>query len=681
MERGRSAGIDLFLEDGAYTTLTSAVSILVILSLLFAIASGIWSMSRAGDTQVAADVTALAGANVVSSYHTAATVLDASVLSMGLAGLCVTGAGLVGLLIPGVNAVAPQTINAGLRMLEARNKLATSASKGLKALESSLPLVIAANGTRACAAQGSDEVVFTGSALAVPLSSGSDFPALEGEQVSTEGIESAAGELDEAAQELAAAAEETAKAKEEAWLADCGSEGRNMQERAGKLSALSGTENPDYASSITWEPEVALNRTRSYYAWRLEHDEPESASVEAAADSAARKAFYRYAVDHFRSAHVVESGGRVTSTAELLPRNTDEVRKTTLYTESVWPTTREGSGFVLHYGETCPGAEGAAGPLRSLADVETGAVRECPVCHFGIGDVGRVPAASTSIDNGYEYHLRAFTEALDAYVSCRNRELELERAAQGAAETAGDAFDEALSVLSTKRPRIAPPGRYGVVSLVVSGELSSPDGLDSTFAESPSLSRRGALSAAVLAPDAATNTNNVLSSFFSSLEHRTGGGGAVGLIDDVMGLWGSLLVSYGDVSAGLSALMDDLIGGLSAVGMGSIASWLSDRIDSAVRGLGFEPVDLSSLKPVLTDSGNVLSHADVPALANAQELLRSIPLGTTDPSALLQALQYEVGEEVLSASFTIAEIPLPGGESIPLTIRLSDVVGPAEGKP
>ena len=207
MERGRSAGIDLFLEDGAYTTLTSAVSILVILSLLFAIASGIWSMSRAGDTQVAADVTALAGANVVSSYHTAATVLDASVLSMGLAGLCVTGAGLVGLLIPGVNAVAPQTINAGLRMLEARNKLAASASKGLKALESSLPFVIAANGTRACAAQGSDEVVFTGTALAVPLSSGSDFPALEGEQVSTEGIENAAGELDEAAQELAAAAE------------------------------------------------------------------------------------------------------------------------------------------------------------------------------------------------------------------------------------------------------------------------------------------------------------------------------------------------------------------------------------------------------------------------------------------------------------------------------------------
>ena len=81
------AGIDLFIEDGAYTTLSSAVVILVVLTLLFSSTAAIWSMSRAGDTQVAADSGALAGANVVSSYHTAATVVDASILSLGLAGL------------------------------------------------------------------------------------------------------------------------------------------------------------------------------------------------------------------------------------------------------------------------------------------------------------------------------------------------------------------------------------------------------------------------------------------------------------------------------------------------------------------------------------------------------------------------------------------------------------------
>ncbi len=87
------AGIDLFIEDGAYTTLSSAVVILVVLTLLFSSTAAIWSMSRAGDTQVAADSGALAGANVVSSYHTAATVVDASILSLGLAGFATIGTG------------------------------------------------------------------------------------------------------------------------------------------------------------------------------------------------------------------------------------------------------------------------------------------------------------------------------------------------------------------------------------------------------------------------------------------------------------------------------------------------------------------------------------------------------------------------------------------------------------
>lgn len=113
--------------------------------------------------------------------------------------------------------------------------------------------------------------------------------------------------------------------------------------------------------------------------------------------------------------------------------------------------------------------------------------------------------------------------------------------------------------------------------------------------------------------------------------------------------------------------------------MGPLATWLSDRVDGAVRALGFEPVDLSSLKPVLTDSGNVLAHADVPALSNAQELLRSLPIGSTDPADVLQAIGYEGEEQLLDATITIAEIPLPGGTTIPLTIRVRDVLGAAGG--
>ncbi|OUP07430.1 hypothetical protein [Collinsella sp. An2] len=679
MRRGFRHGIDLFIEDGAYTTLAAAVSILVVLALVFSASTAMWSMSRAGDTQVVADTTALAGANVVSSYHTTATVVDAAVLSMGLAGLCVTGAGLVGLLVPGANALAAETVQAGIRMIDARNSFATSASRGLKTLEESLPYLVAANGTRTCTAQETENLSFVGTALAVPRESASEFPALEGDQVPTERLEQEAWALDEVAQELAEASEDTARSKEAAWLADCGRDGRNMQERAAQLSGLSGAENPDYASSITWEPTVGLDRARAYYRWRLDNEAPEGSGVEAQADSAARRAFYRFALEQMERASIVEEGGRVVSTVPLLPRNTDEVRATELYTEAVWPSSVEDDGLTLHYASSCPGASGAAGPAIALSAIDAGAARECEVCRFSVGDLGKTPAASTSIDNGFEYHLREFTQALDEYVDCRNRELELERAALGQAEDAGDSFEEALSVLAGKRPRIAPPGREGCLALVSSGEISSPAELESSFAAGTELGRRGAIAAAVLAPDAATSENNVLSQFFSSLKARTGGGGAVGLIDDVMGLWGELLLGYGDLAAGLSSLMDDLVGGLSTFGMGPIASWLGERVEGAVRGLGFEPVDLSVRKPVLTDSGNVLARAGLPGASAAQDLLRSLTIGTTDPAAIARAIGYELGEYVASATITLAEIPLPGGGSLPLTVRLRDVIAPLTG--
>lgn len=671
--RARGLGIDLFIEDGAYTTLTSAVAILVVLALAFSAVTASWSMARAGDVQVAADATALAGSNVVSSYHTAATVVDASILSLGLTGLAVTGAGMVGLLIPGANAAAGEAVQAGINMLRTRNEFAASASKGLRALEASLPYLVAANATRTCSAQSTDVVAFTGTALATPRDSASDFPALEGEQIETEGLEESAEELDAVADELARAAEETAASREAAWIADCGRDGMNMQERAARLSGLSAVENPDYVSSLTWEPNVGLERARAYYRWRRDNDRATGSGVEARADAAARHAFYAFACEELAAASIDEVDGHVVANLPLLPRNTADVRGTSLYTDAAWPTTHEDGGLTLHFGTGCPGATGSAGPASSVAAVESGAVRECGTCRFGVGDLGKAPAASTSIDNGFEYHLREFTLALQDYAEDRERELELERRARGQAESAGDAFERALSVLAGKRPRIAPPGRNGCVALVVSGEISSPEELDTAFNEGAELGRRGAISASVLAPDAATRENNVLATFMSSIEERAGTGGVTALVGDVMDLWGGLLMGYGDLANGLDDLMDDLIGGMSSLGMGPVAEWLGSRVRGAMTGLGFEAIDLSLRKPVLTDSSKVIAASGMPGLADAQELLRSVPLATTDPVALMQVLRYEVGEYIASKTFTIAEIPLPGGGSIPLTIRLRDL--------
>ena len=681
------AGIDLFIEDGAYTTLSSAVVILVVLTLLFSSTAAIWSMSRAGDTQVAADSGALAGANVVSSYHTAATVVDASILSLGLAGFATIGTGLVAILIPGAELAAGDMVDTGIEIIKTRNKFAKSASEGLQKIETALPYLVAARATQAVSAQDTDSVTYTGTALAVPRASESDFAALKGSEISTDAIKDTSEDLERAAEELQKASEETAKAKERAWLADCGGSDKGsvgscscMWERAKSLAGLSGIENPHYASSITWEPQVALDRARAYYRSRLASEAPQGSSVEMRSESAARKAFYTYASTEVNRAYIAEDGDKVSSYIPLLPRNSDEVRATELYTDTIWPASINGDKTYLHYGMSCPNyKKGTPNGFASVADYD--GQDKCSKCHFGVSSLGAVAAPSTSIENGFEYHFDRFKDAVEDYVECRNKELELERQTEDEADRAGNAFDQAIKALSGERPRIAPPGRNGVVAFAVSGDIASPDELNSSFNIAVELGGRGAISAAVLAPDDATAQNNVLSRFFSTLEERSGG--VAGVLDGVMDVWGRLLVGYGDIQGSADELMDEMIddlGGGSGA-LGSIASWLGDTVSASVAALGLEPCDLRLRKPVLTDSANVIKSpgSDITGLSKAQDKLRSIPLGVTDPKALCEALEYQVERTISGAVFTLAEIPLPGGGSIPLTVDVATLVGALGG--
>ena len=681
------AGVDLFIEDSAYTTLSSAVVILVVLTLLFSSTAAIWSMSRAGDTQVAADSGALAGANVVSSYHTAATVVDASILSLGLAGFATIGTGLVAILIPGAEPVAGNMIDTGIEIIKTRNKFAKSASEGLQKIETALPYLIAARATQAVSARDTDSVTYTGTALAVPRTSESDFAALEGSEISTDTIKGTSDDLERAAEELRKASEDTAKAKERAWLADCGGSDESsigkyscMWERAKKLAELSDSQNRHEKSSITWEPQIALDRAKIYYRQRLANEKPQGSSVEMKAESAARKAFYTYASTEVNRAYVTEDGDEVTSHIPLLPRNADEVRATELYTDAAWPTSAIDGKTYLHYGTSCPNyKKGSPGGLASVADYD--GQDRCNRCHFGVSSLGAVAAPSTSIENGFEYHFDKFKEALEDYVECRNKELELERQTEDEADRAGNAFDQAIKELSGERPRIAPPGRNGVVALAVSGAISSPDELNSSFNTAVRLGDRGAISAAVLAPDEAAAQNNVLSRFFSTLKERSGG--VAGVLDGVMDVWGRLLVGYGDIQGSADELMDEMIKGLGggSGALGSIASWLGDTVSASVAALGLEPCDLCLRKPVLTDSANIIKSpgSDIAGLSQAQDKLRSIPLGVTDPKALCEALEYQVERTISGTVFTLAEIPLPGGGSIPLTVDVATLVGALGG--
>ncbi len=88
-------------------------------------------------------------------------------------------------------------------------------------------------------------MTYTGTALAVPRTSESDFAALKGSKISTDTIKDTSDDLECAAEELQKASEDTAKAKERAWLADCGGSDKGsvgscscMWERAKSLTDL-----------------------------------------------------------------------------------------------------------------------------------------------------------------------------------------------------------------------------------------------------------------------------------------------------------------------------------------------------------------------------------------------------------------------------------------------------------
>lgn len=90
--------------------------------------------------------------------------------------------------------------------------------------------------------------------------------------------------------------------------------------------------------------------------------------------------------------------------------------------------------------------------------------------------------------------------------------------------------------------------------------------------------------------------------------------------------------------------------------------------------LDLQPVDLRPRKPVLVDSADVLARSDVEGLANMQDTLRGLSGVDLDFEAMARAIGYDLGERLGSLEIVLAEIELPGGRVVPITLRLGDVM-------
>lgn len=651
--------------EGGFTTPAAAVALLVVCALLFVCTRGITIGSRAGQIQYVADAGALAADNVVAEFVTAGQVVDATALSLSLLGLTIYAVSAVAAFIPGAQGAATEIAGLGSKVLQARDRFVETAIKGLQAAQKALPAICAIRAAQVVQANASASgIPYAGIAITSPMQ-GVDITIPDNAKVKEAAgeIEAREPEIQEASIRQKEAQEREDAAKERAWRADCGNEGMSMFERAGKLSGISESRNPYFSSPDRWGFSVALSRAQAYYEARY-NAEPgagASGSPESVAESVARKQFYAYARDEVSRGYM-ETSASGTEIPHLvqLARNTEQIKGTSLYTSAIYPVSSNGNVRYLHAYGGCPQyAAGSADGRAAVRDIDSGSAQRCPVCKFSATTLGRVPSASTSIDNGFEYHYLAVVEASRDYAQAVNDGEQAKQALNDARESIGSMLSEALESLAGMRYDPQPPGRYGCICIVMApdAEVGSVPFVD----DDAQMPARVAISGATLAPDEACDQGNVISGVAEGLVP------AESLISGpaktVFGAWGSMLAAYSNGTESLKTGFRKTLGAIPVVG-----TTLSDSAVSAFEGVlgaaGIEPADLDTYKPVLVNTAHILERDSgnaAQALARLKQAAQMYgAVSMDDMRTLVNDIKAvpEVAELLDEHGLEIAEIPL-----------------------
>lgn len=604
-ERAGCCPTDWFRDESGYTTLGAACAILAACSLAFFCAWASRSYSRAAGVQAVADAAALAAENEVAEFVIAVRVADAVLLSMSLTGLSLVGVGTVCCCVPPVASAGKGLIDTGARILEKRDDVAKSAQKSLSAMQDALPAAALLQ-AESLVQENAEEL--GGNAIGyvelVPstgeeISIGESGPARSAADEASEKSDYIA----EAAQKASEANERADEALNEGYLHDCGNvPGYCMYERADKLTALSPLENPMHHSVNTWSFSVALERAQAYYQFRAAHEKPQGDSIEEQARSALRTQFYEFASAEVDKGHVYEGEGSAPDIEfPLLPSNTSEMKETDLYTEAAYPV----AGGKLHAWSGCPEATDSSG-FGSLAQQDAGLYGVCSVCDFDAVSLGKVAAASTSIENGFEYHYEKVAKAAQAYEEAAGEAFVSENAAKEGAQGVFDKISEAFGELAGSRIEAYPPGRFGALAAVAFD--ADDEGTVPFVSAAQRIGSYAAVSAAVLAED---QDEDVLSSLLDGIADEIG----PPLSDagtGVLSLWNSMLEAYSSGVDGLVGGVEKLIDDIPLIGSTGLGNWASDALKEAIESAGLESASTASAKPFVSNTIHVAQQGEGP---------------------------------------------------------------------
>lgn len=650
----------LFWAEEGFSTVGMVLALLISISLIFTAARVYEINSCSSRVQEVADAAALAAENTVGEFYLVAGICDAVLLSLSLTTAGCLGLSVVCACVPPASGFSKTFLEMAQKTKKARDSFSESANESLERLAQALPFIAAVKAQEVYSANSSlsDGAHYQGIVVLSP------WEMEKGDSLSFHDSDESLSEVEQSRDSLENVAAQA--------------------EEAAKLAGMAGSDNPFFSSVDTWSFGASLERAKTYYRLRYQTEAPNGQSVDELSNSALRKRFYAYAQETVGRGYVHEMESSFDAFFPRLPKNTDEMRSTILYTEAVYPKTIDAQGLsVLHAWSGCPGLAQGSNGVGSIQEMDAaGSYAPCPYCKFVPSSMGKVAAASSSIQNGFEYHYNEVAKAADEYQKAREELDPLNQQAKdmagGLLDSVGKAFVEACS----QRIDITPPGHYGVISLVSdtgTAQTRFPSSLVSSGGVG-GLGARVALSSATLVKESSDEGKNVVTSFLDGLSGE--GSAAVGAAKIALRMWSGFLGVYTQGHDALLETVESVLNGIPLMGASGLGSWASGALKDTVEGFGFAPVDLAARKAVLVNSQHVLKADDsafsARLLSAKEAALMSQGNGGIDGA--LSCVQSAAMDAIagLGGEFTIATIVLfDGVVEIPVTVALPQAI--AEG--
>lgn len=251
-----------------------------------------------------------------------------------------------------------------------------------------------------------------------------------------------------------------------------------------------------------------------------------------------------------------------------LPKNTEEMRQTSMYHDSIFPISSDG---VMHAFASCPGCQSLAG-YGCLEQYESSEADKCQHCKFTASSLGSVAQASSSIDNGFEYHYGIVERSSKAYKDAKDKAAPLNKKVKDFASTIFAKLKDLIKGVSSKRIYAKPPGAYGCLCITANVNSAPVDtGFKSSFVDSgESLGLRVAISSATILEEKSDASRSMISSLLDGISNQCPViSGPAGI---VLSAWSKILNAYNEGQESFIGGIEDALNSvhlISASGLGT----------------------------------------------------------------------------------------------------------------